>query len=82
MNICFLYGKIITKIEFDFVYNSRAHISVASFEMLVDKNVILINAYDEYADKVYKEYEKGDFIAIQGIFNGKSVVINQVDKID
>ena len=81
MNICFLYGKIVSKIEFDFLYNSKAHISVASFQIVVDTNIINISAYDECADKIYKEYSKGDFAILQGYFNGKEVIIKQIYKI-
>ena len=69
MNLCFLMGKIISNIEFNFMLESH-HISIATFEVLLNnKSVIHVKAYDEIADKCYKELVKSDEVAIQGYLN-------------
>ena len=55
MNICILCGKILSKIEFNFLYNSKLHISLATFKIGFDnkifsnssEQIINIKAYDE-----------------------------------
>ena len=75
MNICFIIGKVISNIEFKFVLNSN-HISIAIFELLLkNRSKIIIKAYDEMADKCYKEIVKNDIIAIQGKLNSKMEII-------
>lgn len=86
MNICILCGKILSKIEFDFLYNSKLHISLATFKIsLINKlfsnsseQIINIKAYDEQADKVYKNLKQGDFVMIEGYFDGKNVNIEHI----
>ena len=71
------------KIEFNFLYNSKLHISLATFKIgLVNKifsnsneQIVNIKAYDEQADKVYKNLKKDDFVMIEGYFDGKAVNI-------
>ena len=86
MNICILYGKILSEIKFDFLYNSKKHVSVVEFKILVNnqvfsknkKEIINIKAYDECADVVYQNFNKEDFIGIYGYFNGKDVYIKDI----
>ena len=35
INLCFLYGKIISELDFEFVYNSKRHISKITFLMII-----------------------------------------------
>ena len=88
MNICILYGKIISKIEFEFLYNSKKHISVLTFELLPEPKVainnneeeqpILIKAYDKKADIIYRNFEQLDYIYLEGYATPQYVEVNQV----
>ncbi len=80
MNLCFLMGKIISDIEFNFVLNSK-NISIARFTLEVDENcMIIIKAYNETADWCYQNLIKSDRIAIQGEINTSGeVVINSIE---
>ncbi len=54
MNLCYLMGKVISKIEIYFMLNSK-HISIVIFELeLENENIIKIKCYDELADFAYK----------------------------
>lgn len=69
MNICFLKGKIISKINFEFIVNSK-NISIAIFEMeLENKSKIVIKAYNEIADYCYSKLSEKDIIYVQGYLN-------------
>ena len=67
MNICILQGKIISKIEYKFIINSKNKL-IAYFEMeLLDKNIIKVKAYNDLADKCYRKLFTGNKICIEGI---------------
>lgn len=87
MNVCILHGKIVSEINFMFVYNSRAHNSVVQFEMEIDytgstkklrKQVLQIRGYDDLADKMYSEYNKDNIITIQGRLTSNYIEIIEV----
>lgn len=50
MNECFLIGKIVSKIEFDFIIYDK-NISIVRFELkLKNKSIINTKSYNEIAD--------------------------------
>ena len=75
MNICFLIGKIISKIEFDFVIGNNKgfkneRISVVRFKLkLLDENVVNIIGYNEVADFCYQKLNIGENVLIEGFIN-------------
>ena len=70
MNLCFLMGKIVSKIEFDFLIDNgkiSKEISIARFNLQIDKeNIVKIFVYNNFADIVYRELKLGDNIGIEG----------------
>lgn len=86
MNLCILYGKIISKIEFEFFYNNKEHISVVTFMLVPEpkgisnpiETFILVKAYDEIADSVYQNYKQLDYIYIEGYVTPKYVEIDEI----
>ena len=66
MNICFIIGKIVEDIKFDFMLN-RIHNSIVQFKIKDErKNNIKIVGYDEIADYCYKNLKKNDTVIIEG----------------
>ena len=65
MNVVFVSGKIISKIEFKFIINSK-NISIATFFMQFGNNIIKVIAYDEIADYIYKKFKIKDNVCIFG----------------
>lgn len=75
MNICFIMGKIISNIEFNFIINSK-NISICIFQLeLENKSKITVKAYNEMADKCYRKLIKNDIIGIQGYINKNMEII-------
>ena len=75
MNICFLQGKIISKIDFNFILNSK-NISVATFKLQLKNNSIInVKAYNYLADYCFSSFVKGDIIAIHGYLSDKMELI-------
>ncbi|MGN1300957.1 MAG: hypothetical protein ACI4U9_00230 [Clostridia bacterium] len=81
MNICFLYGKIVSKVIFEFLYNSKIHTSVVTIEVLPQKEKvpILVKAYDLKADMIYRNFEQGDYISLMGMITSNSVNVIEIE---
>lgn len=81
MNLCFLIGKVVSEIKFDFILNSK-DISIARFSIeLENKSVVVVKGYNEIADYCYKDLTKGSIIGIQGSLNSnKEIVITDTNR--
>ena len=73
MNECFIIGKIISEIKFDFVigkeeyFSKKENISVVRFCLeLLDKNKICVIGYNPIADLCYQRLNIGNNIFIEG----------------
>jgi len=64
--MCFLSGKINSKVNFDFISNSKKHISIASCFISLNESDIRIYAFDNLADILYANYEIGSYIVVEG----------------
>ena len=81
MNIVIMYGKIVSNIEFKFIYNRYAKdsgmehkTSIAKCEIeLANGSIVEIYGYDEIADFMYRNLKNNVNIYIQGRLdsNGK-----------
>ena len=68
MNLCFLQGKVVSRIEFNFILNSK-NISITNFEIeLSNKSIITIKAYNELADFCYSKLKQNDKTFICGYY--------------
>lgn len=70
MNICIVYGKIVSEIEFKFIINVKKYYSIAIFQIeLNNKSIVTVKGYNEIADYCYRNLKIGDNIYIQGRLN-------------
>ena len=70
MNICFLYGKIISDVDFKFIMNNKNKISISVYKIqLNNKSIVTVKGYNEIADYCYRNLKIGDNIYIQGRLN-------------
>ena len=80
MNICFLIGKIISDVEFDFVIGDNKSfknkkVSVVRFKLkLLDENVLNIIGYNNIADFCYQKLKIGENVLIQGFINNSGKI--------
>ena len=85
MNEVFLIGKVIGKITFKFIINSKNK-SIACFNIEINKNktrdkqIINLKAYNELADLAYSRLKENDQIFINGkieenVIKVKSIII-------
>ena len=81
MNMCFIIGKIVSKIEFNFILNSN-NISIVKFKIeLKNKSIIDVKGYDEIADWCYQNLEETDEVEIYGEINSKmEIIILDIEK--
>ncbi len=89
MNVCFLGGKIVSEVEFNFVYNSKRHTAIVNFLVETNdkncsrkllKSVHKVYAYDAFADELYEKLEKGDFVTVIGKVEKTRVKILEYEK--
>ena len=74
MNICIVYGKIVSKIEFEFIINVKKYYSIVIFQIeLNNKSIVTVKGYNEIADYCYKNLSKGKYCVIQGKINVKEI---------
>ena len=74
MNLCILSGKIISKIEFKFVINSKNK-SIAYFDMqLSNQNIVRVKSYNEMADYIYRKFKTGQIVILEGKIRGDGTV--------
>jgi hypothetical protein len=79
MNICFLFGKINSDIDFDFLMNNKKHISIASCFILSEAGFeIKIVAFDKIADDLYSNFENGIFIKLEGVITNECVEVTRI----
>lgn len=81
MNACFLIVKIIEKIEYKFIIQSKNKAIVKFKAKLLNGNIVKIKAYDEIADKIYRKHNIDDYILINGYLDGNCIQIIAFDKI-
>lgn len=81
MNICFILGKVISKVEFKFIYNSK-DVSISIFKiMLRNKSTIECMAYNDVADYIYRNVKIDDMLLIEGKIHNDSIEILKTEKV-
>ena len=81
MNICFLIGKIISEIKFDFVIDEEGFgkkISIVRFCIDVLEERINVVGYNKLADFCYQKLNIGNIVFIEGFLrtDGKIEIKN------
>ena len=87
MNLCFIIGRIISEIKFDFVIGNKCFekekISVVRFKIKVSENEINIIGYNNIADICYRRLENGNIIFLKGnIKTNGNIEIENIKLID
>ena len=78
MNMCFLIGRIVSEIQFEFILNSKRN-SIAIFKLkLSNESIIEIQAYNEMADYCFRNLERGDKIFIYGSIKRHIVLLKEI----
>lgn len=75
MNLCFIKGKILEKINFQFLYQKK-NISIARTKLeLQNGSRITIKGYDEMADWMIQKIKKEDKVIMQGELDTRMEVV-------
>ena len=80
MNLCFIIGKIISEIKYDFVIDSK-NISIIRFKVkILEGSIINVIGYDNIADWCYRKLSIDDNIFLEGMINTKeNIEINKIE---
>ena len=74
MNLCFLLGKVISNIIYEFLIGQK-ETSIAIFSIeLKNGSQIVVKGYDEIADYCYQRLKKDDKIWVKGSLLGNGEV--------
>lgn len=84
MNICFIIGKIISEIKFDFIIENNTiskDIVTTRFEILLENgSIIKVKLYGKIAEECFQKYVKSDIVSIYGILNSNGELeIQEID---
>lgn len=81
MNICIVYGKIVSKVEFKFIINVKKYYSIAIFQIeLNNKSIVTVKGYNEIADWCYRNLKIENYCIIEGHIDSKSeIIIKNID---
>ena len=72
MNICIVYGKIVSEIEFKFIINVKKYYSIAIFQIeLNNKSIVTAKGYNEIADWCYRNLKIKNYCIIEGYIDSK-----------
>ena len=80
MNLVYIQGKVVSKIDFKFIINSK-NISIAIFKIEIKNKSVVVKAYNEIADYCYRKLSEGRDVIIEGKLNTKLeiIVINIIE---
>ena len=92
MNLVIVFGKIVSSIEFEFIYDRYMiwfndkynHASIAKCEiMLLNKSIVKIYGYDKIADFMYKSLKENCYILIEGkLDSNMEIEVEIISRID
>ena len=72
MNICFLYGKIISDVDFKFIMNNKNKTSISVYKIqLNNKSIVTVKGYNEIADWCYRNLMLENYCIIEGYIDSK-----------
>ena len=80
MNICFIIGKIISDVKFDFIIGNNkcfknGKMSVVRFKLeLIDGNIVNIIGYNDIADFCYQKLDKNYNVIVEGIIKTEGYI--------
>ena len=74
MNEIFIIGKVVSKIEYKFIINSKKYFAKAEFEIELNKQTFKVKAYNNIADYCYRKLNKNDKVFINGKIDSKMII--------
>lgn len=80
MNEVFIIGKIVSKIEYKFIVNSKRNTAITIFNIKTKENVkhysqnIVVKCYNELADFALQKLKNIDMVFINGTINSNMEV--------
>lgn len=81
MNEVFIIGKIISRVEFNFIYKG-IHISKAKSEIVLNnKSKIQIIGYNNIADYMYQHIKEHNIIFINGEISKNKIILKRIQKL-
>ena len=74
MNEIFIIGKVVSKVEYKFIINSKKYFSKIDFEIEVYKQNFNVRGYNNIADFCYRKLNKNDNVFINGRIENDMII--------
>lgn len=74
MNEIFIIGKVVSKIEYKFIINSKKFFAKVNFEVELDSQKFKIEGYNNIADFCYRRLKKDDKVFINGRIENAMII--------
>ena len=74
MNEIFLIGKVVSKVQYKFIINSKKYFSKVEFEIELNKQKFKIKGYNNIADFCYRKLEKNYKVFINGRITNDMII--------
>ena len=74
MNEIFIIGRVVSKVEYKFIINSKKYFSKVKFEIELDKQKFKVKGYNNIADFCYGKLNKNDGVFINGRIENDMVI--------
>lgn len=74
MNEIFIIGKVVSKIEYKFIINSKKYFSKAEFEIELNKQRFKVRGYNNIADFCYRRIKINDKVFINGRIESDMII--------
>ena len=82
MNEVFIIGKIVGKVEFNFIINNKKKAVAKSIVELSNGSIIEIVGFDNVADFMFRNLKINDTVFINGKIREKHILISRFYKIN
>lgn len=74
MNEIFLIGKVVNKVQYKFIINSKKYFSKVEFEIELDKQKFKVKGYNNIADYCYRKLKNDNKIFINGTIEKNMII--------
>ena len=74
MNEIFLIGKVVSKVQYKIIINSKKYFSKVEFEIELNKQKFKIKGYNNIADFCYRKLEKNYKVFINGRITNDMII--------
>ncbi|MGN1311373.1 MAG: single-stranded DNA-binding protein [Clostridia bacterium] len=74
MNEIFIIGKVVSKIEYKFIINSKKYFAKVEFIIELNKQEFKVKGYNNVADFCYRKLKKNNKVFVNGEIENNMII--------